>query len=551
MAWYDNAVFYHIYPLGLCGCAKENNGEMQSHFDILEEWAQHAHDIGCSAIYIGPLFESGTHGYDTIDYRMVDRRIGTNADFKAFVKHCHENGMKVIVDGVFNHVGRDFFAFQDVKEKREQSAYCGWFCDLHFGGNNEYNDGFSYGNWGGYNLLVKLNQQNPEVKKYHFDTVAYWVKEWDIDGIRLDAADVLDHGFMRELRQFCDQLKPEFWLMGEVIHGDYSRWANGDMLHSVTNYELHKGLYSGHNDHNYFEIAHTINRINGLVGNTKLYTFTDNHDVARIYSKLHNKEHMYPVALLQYTVPGIPSIYYGSEFGIEGDKQNGSDWNLRPALKLSDFDENAELVQLFTKLGKLKQQFKELTDGEYKELLLQNRQFAFARTLPNTAVVTIVNNDDNMAHMEIGLPIPANKAVNLLALKEEKEEVKVEPTKEELFVKKRLKQKEDIFNMISEFYAMNEKFASKIQALEHSLEDVSVEEDNTLEVLEMPLENLKEDLDKINECYKKLYRLCGAKPKVENAYKKPALEQVEQFEIRDGRLIVDVPANRGVLVYLS
>ena len=334
MAWYDSAVFYHIYPLGLCGCEHENNGVQGAHFDIIEEWAEHANRIGCNAIYIGPLFESGSHGYDTIDYRLVDRRLGT-------------------------HVGRDFFAFQDVKEKREASPYCGWFCNLHFGGNNEYNDGFSYDNWGGHNLLVKLNQQNPEVKQYHFDTVAYWVNEWDIDGIRLDAADVLDHGFMHDLRAFCNNLKPEFWLMGEVIHGDYSGWANGDMLHSVTNYELHKGLYSGHNDHNYFEIAHTIKRLNGIVGNTRLYTFTDNHDVARIYSKLNNKAHMVPVAILQYTVPGIPSIYYGSEFGIEGNKEYGSDWNLRPALSLKEFNEESELVQLFTKLGRIKQQFKE------------------------------------------------------------------------------------------------------------------------------------------------------------------------------------------------
>ena len=137
MAWYDSAVFYHIYPLGLCGCAHENDGVQGDHFDILEEWAEHANQIGCNAIYIGPLFESGSHGYDTIDYRLVDRRLGSNDDFKAFVKHCHDRNMKVIVDGVFNHVGRDFFAFQDVKQKREASPYCGWFCNLNFWGNNE------------------------------------------------------------------------------------------------------------------------------------------------------------------------------------------------------------------------------------------------------------------------------------------------------------------------------------------------------------------------------------------------------------------------------
>ena len=170
MAWYDNAVFYHIYPLGLCGCAHENDGQaVPGAFNKLNAWAEHAADIGCTAIYIGPLFESGSHGYDTIDYRLVDRRIGTNEEFRDFVARCHARGQKVIVDGVFNHVGRDFFAFQDLKANRENARYKDWFCDVNFWGNNEYNDGFSYGNWGGFNLLVKLNQRNPEVQNYHYD----------------------------------------------------------------------------------------------------------------------------------------------------------------------------------------------------------------------------------------------------------------------------------------------------------------------------------------------------------------------------------------------
>ena len=225
MAWYDSAVFYHIYPLGLCGCPHENNGETGHHFDKITEWSEHAQRMGCNAIYIGPLFESGSHGYDTTDYRMVDRRLGTNYEFKAYVQHCHDIGLKVIVDGVFNHTGRGFFAFQDLKQYREGSRYRDWYCNVNFWGNNEYNDGFSYDNWGGHNLLVKLNMWNWDVKNYLFDTVRFWVSEFDIDGIRLDAADVLDFGFMRDLRGVCDSIKPEFWLMGEVIHGDYSRWA--------------------------------------------------------------------------------------------------------------------------------------------------------------------------------------------------------------------------------------------------------------------------------------------------------------------------------------
>lgn len=413
MKWYDSAVFYHIYPLGLCGCEKENTGKQEHHFDKLKEWAKHAQEMNFTAIYIGPLFESVGHGYETTDYKKVDCRIGTNEEFKEYVAYCHELGLKVIVDGVFNHVGRRFFAFEDVKAKREQSQYCGWFCNLNFGGNNEYNDGFSYDNWGGYNLLVKLNQRNPEVQNYLFDVIRFWVSEFDIDGIRLDAADVLDFDFMKAMRQFANGVKDDFWLMGEVIHGDYSRWVNDDTLHSVTNYELHKGLYSGHNDHNYFEIAHSIKRLNGLCGGRRLYTFVDNHDVERIASKLNNKGHLKLVTMLLYTIYGIPSVYYGSEFGIEGKKERGSDWNLRPCLKLEQMKKN-ELTEICAKLGALKKEYRELSEGQYQELLLTNRQFAFGRVLSDSAVVTALNNDDSEAVLEINAPVGAAYAVDLL-----------------------------------------------------------------------------------------------------------------------------------------
>ncbi len=323
------------------------------------------------------------------------------------------------MDGVFNHVGRDFFAFKDLKQNRERSRYCSWFCNLNFAGNNEYEDGFSYENWGGYNLLVKLNQQNPEVQNYLFDVIRFWVSEFDVDGIRLDAADVLDFGFMKNMRQVANRVKEDFWLMGEVIHGDYSRWANDDTLHAVTNYELHKGLYSGHNDHNYFEIAHSIKRLNDICGGRKLYTFVDNHDVERIASKLNNPAHLPLVTILLYTIYGIPSVYYGSEFGIQGRKERGSDWNLRPALDLSDFEEDYEknvITRLCMELGALKKEYAEMSEGRYQELLLTNRQFAFGRVCDRSAIITALNNDDGEAVLDIPCPVPTETATDLLGV---------------------------------------------------------------------------------------------------------------------------------------
>ena len=321
--WYDEAVFYHIYPLGLTGAPRVNDQEETIHrMRDLFSWIDHLKKLGVTAIYIGPLFESTTHGYDTRDYKKVDRRLGDNEDFKEFVKRSHEAGIRVVVDGVFNHTGREFFAFKDIQQNRERSLYCSWYKGVNFGWNSPYNDGFGYEAWRNCFELVNLNLWEPAVKNYLYDVIRFWIHEFDIDGIRLDCADCLDFEFMKEMRRITAAEKEDFWLMGEVIHGDYARWANDDVLHSVTNYELHKGLYSGHNDHNYFEIAHTIRREfdenSGIYKGRKLYSFVDNHDVDRIASKLNDKRNLIPVYTLLYTLPGIPSIYYGSEWGIEG-----------------------------------------------------------------------------------------------------------------------------------------------------------------------------------------------------------------------------------------
>ncbi len=407
MAWYDEAVFYHIYPLGLCDAPKENAYAAPVH--RLRDafcWITHVKKIGCNAIYIGPLFESVGHGYETTDYKKLDSRLGDNADLTDFVSECHAQGIRVIFDGVFNHVGRDFFAFKDLQANRESSPYRDWFCNVNFGGNNEYNDDFCYDNWGGYNLLVKLNQHNPAVREYICDVIRFWVSEFDVDGIRLDAADVLDFDYMHMLRAVANEVKPEFWLMGEVIHGDYTRWVNGDTLHAVTNYALHKALYSGHNDHNYFEIAHTVKRLYAMGGNRpdglKLYNFVDNHDVERIYTKLSNKAHFAPVHVLLYTLPGVPSVYYGSEFGIEGRKEAFSDASLRPALNYADYADAYETnscTKLIAALGNARQHTPALSYGAYRELLLTNRQYAFARDYEGQSVLVSVNNDDQPAEL--------------------------------------------------------------------------------------------------------------------------------------------------------
>lgn len=406
MAWYDDAIFYHIYPLGLLGAPKQNAyGEPVHRLRELWPWIGHIRSLGCNALYIGPLFESVGHGYETTDYRRLDSRLGTNEDLRDFVAACHEAGLRVVLDAVFNHTGRAFFAYRDLCEKREASPYRGWYRGVDFRSDNSYHDGFSCEGWGGYALLPRLELRDGAVRDYHLETIRFWVREFDIDGLRLDAADVLDFDFMRALRSLAETVKKEFWLMGEVIHGEYGRWVNGQTLHSVTDYALHKALWSGHNEQNYFEIAHTVDRSLRMAGGSfehfRLYSFADNHDVERIHTRLRNKAHFVPLHILLYTLPGLPSVYYGSEWGIEGEKRRGGpDDAIRPALRLEDMAENA-CSRLVAALGRIRQDCPALRRGSYRQLLLRNRQYAFARELPGERVLVAVNCDESPAAFEL------------------------------------------------------------------------------------------------------------------------------------------------------
>ena len=407
--WYERGVFYHMYPLGMTGAPKHNDAtEVTNRFEELDKWISHIRSLGANAIYIGPLFESTSHGYDTRDYKLVDRRLGDNDSFRNFVAQCHQEGIKVVVDGVFNHTGREFFAFKDIQEKRWDSPYKDWYKGVNFDWQSPCGDSFGYEAWQGHFELPCLNLFNPDVRSYLFDVIRFWIDEFDIDGIRLDCANVLDFNFMKEMRSQTETMKEDFWLMGEVIHGDYSRWVNNEMLHSVTNYELHKSLYSGFNDHNFFEIAHNVRRLEAI--GRQLYTFVDNHDEDRIATKLKLREHLFPIYLCLFTLPGIPSVYYGGEWGIEGKRTNTSDEALRPAISIEQEGElHCELTDLIAQLGQIHSQQEPLHTGRYQELLLTNRQYAFARHGEDSVIITAVNNDDEPA--ELTIPVPARQSI--------------------------------------------------------------------------------------------------------------------------------------------
>lgn len=378
-------------------------------------------DLGINALYLGPVFESSAHGYDTADYYKIDRRLGTNEDFACIVDQLHQAGIKVILDGVFNHVGRNFWAFQDVINHRGHSMHCDWIHGLNFEGNSCYNDGFSYSGWEGHFNLVKLNLHNAYVKEHIFNAVKEWVNQFNIDGLRLDVAYCLDRGFLQELRNFSNNLKPDFLLLGEVLHGDYRTWANPGMLHTVTNYDIYKGLFSGHNDNNYHEFASNLARQfdeYGLYKDFGTYNFADNHDVNRIASTLNNKSHLYPLYAVLMTMPGCPSVYYGSEFGMEGTKNNGCDTSLRPNINTVQDPSNhkhKDLAGALKHFANVRKNSHALKYGRYKQIGVSSHQLAFVRQSEHESVIVAINGSDQPARLECyNVPINANRAIDIL-----------------------------------------------------------------------------------------------------------------------------------------
>jgi len=402
--WAYESVFYQIYPLGFCGAPFENDGVQTHKIKKVEEWIPHMKKLGINAIYFSPVFESDTHGYNTRDYKKIDVRIGTNQDFKEVCQRLHENGIRVVLDGVFNHVGRGFYQFQDVLKNRENSPYLNWF-HINLGGNSNYNDGLWYEGWEGNYDLVKLNLQNGEVVHHILDAVQYWIDEFDIDGLRLDVAYCLDENFVRTLRSFTTEKKPDFFLLGEMLHGDYNRLMNDSMLHSVTNYECYKGLYSSFNSMNMFEINHSLLRQFGpenwtLYKGKHLLSFVDNHDVTRVASILSNEKHLPLIYAMCFGMPGIPCVYYGSEWGTRADKSQG-DPALRPCFEQPEWNELSEFI---SKLAEAKKNSEALNYGGFRSVLLTNRQCIFERASGHERVMVAINADEASftAHFDAG-----------------------------------------------------------------------------------------------------------------------------------------------------
>ena len=535
--WINESVFYHIYPLGFCGAPSRNDwGETVPRIKKVIEWIPHLKKIGVNAIYFGPLFESTEHGYDTADYNKLDRRLGTNEDFKKVCEELHKNGIKVVVDGVFNHVGRDFWAFKDVQANKQSSRYCGWFENLNFGGQSPMGDPFWYEGWEGHYNLVKLNLKNQEVVDYLLDAVGNWMKEYKIDGLRLDVAYCMDEDFFRKLNAYCKGKREDFWLMGEMVHGDYARLAKPGMLDSVTNYECYKGIYSSHNCKNYFEIAHSLNRQfgrGGIYENIYTYNFVDNHDVNRIGSVLTNENYIYNVYTVLYTMPGVPSIYYGSEWAIKGMKENGSDAPIRPSLNLNDMDDNSRLIKHLEKLAYARKVSYPLKYGKYEQVVVRNEQLVYCRYVGDDRVYIALNLSDRDEYLNfnvnkneefkdlltkesigvnnynVNIKVPAFSGKILAASSLIKEDLPKEEEKIELDTKVIEESIKEIEKEVAKDEIVKEE-PKKYESKKEKVEEEKVSEEETkeakirilndkLEALQHLLDNLKNELEELKK----------------------------------------------------
>ena len=389
--WFNESVFYQIYTLNFCGAPRDNDGIVEHRILRLNDFMDYFEDLGINAIYFNPVFSSDHHGYDTRDYCKIDERLGTNEDFIEICKNLHDRGMRVVLDGVFNHVGRGFFAFQDVLNNRENSQYKDWF-RIDFNGNSPYDDGFYYEGWEGHYELVKLNLDHPDVQNYLLSAVDYWIDAFDIDGIRLDVAYSLPRWFMAMLKDHCRQKKADFFLLGEVLGDNAGYMFSEAHLDSITDYPGFKGLWSSFNSLNMFEMAHTIKRNYGeMYRGQTLFSFVDNHDVERIASKLTDLEKLPLIYGMLFSLPGIPCIYYGSEWGQTGKKEQGSDDSLRPEFTKPMPN---DLTKYIKKLISIRKQSSALQKGKFKELVLTNKQFVFERNDQQERIIVALNLDD-------------------------------------------------------------------------------------------------------------------------------------------------------------
>lgn len=414
--WIRDTVWWHLYPLGFLNAEKHAlspDAAPNPRLRNFEAWFDYVRELGCNGLLLAPLFSSESHGYDTTDYYNLDSRLGTNADLIWFIERCRDQNIRVVFDGVFNHVGRSFPQFQDVKCNRQNSRFASWFLIDWNNTNNE--DGFSYANFEGHHRLVKLNHQNPEVVDYVVNVMNHWLG-FGIDGWRLDAAYSVPQVFWQQVLDRVRQKFPQSWLLGEVIHGDYSSNVRQAHLESVTQYELWKSIWSALNDRNFFELSHALNRNNDFNNVFLPNTFIGNHDVTRIATELNDIRDVGLALAVLCTVPGTPSIYYGDEqlWMARKEKRHGGDDAIRPAFPDSPAHLSGDPATyfLYQELIRMRRANAWIASARVKVITLTNQTFLYETKSGGDRFLVALNvsESDFAVHSSANLELVAGRA---------------------------------------------------------------------------------------------------------------------------------------------
>jgi len=322
MGWADGAVWWHVYPLGFAGAPVHDDQAVDPspvvhRLGRVTAWLDHVADLGCTGVVLGPVFASQTHGYDTIDHFRVDPRLGDEGDLRQLFEAAASRGLRVVLDGVFNHVGRAFPRFVEALRDGPDSAAGRWFRWSEPDGEGRRHPWTFEGHPG----LVSLDHGSPEVADYVVDVMDHWLDR-GAGGWRLDAAYAVPSQFWAPVVGRVRARHPAAVFVGEMIHGDNAQYVERSGLDSVTQYELWKAIWSSLNDANLFELAHAVKRHDALGEHFVPVTFVGNHDVTRIASKLDDPRHVGHALAVLFTVPGLPTVYAGDEFGLTGVKED-------------------------------------------------------------------------------------------------------------------------------------------------------------------------------------------------------------------------------------
>lgn len=376
-AWVQHAIWWQVYPLGFVGAYPADPPPTPDEHRLrrIVDWLDHAIELGTSGIALGPVFASRTHGYDTTDHYRIDPRLGDDADFDHLIAEAHERGLRVLLDGVFNHVARDF-------------PHAEWF----------RRRGNDFDTFEGHGELIALDHDNPDVIAYTVDVMTQWLRR-GADGWRLDAAYAVPDRFWAQVLPLVRQAHPDAWFVGEVIHGDYSARVRESGFDSVTQYELWKATWSSLNDGNFHELDWALVRHNEFLDDFVPLTFVGNHDVTRIASQLENTRHLEHALVILFTTGGTPSVYAGDESAYRGVKEErfGGDDAVRPeftAPLMGIDDHGHDVFRLHQYLIGLRRRHPWLHAARTSPLRLSNTQYAYATRNGADVLLVALNIDD-------------------------------------------------------------------------------------------------------------------------------------------------------------